>query len=347
MRPSVLFLALFAVLVCPHHGWAEWRSAHEANAALGRGINFGNALEAPEEGDWGMIIEEEYFDLAKKAGFDSIRLPVKWSAHAATEAPYTIDPKIFERVDWAIDNALKRDLCLVLNVHHYDEFYEDADEHLQRFLAIWKQISGRYSDRDHRLFFEILNEPRGKMDEEWLWRKICLETIETIRATNKDRMIVVGGPHYNCWQSVKLINLPGDDRNLIATFHYYDPIQFTHQGAGWVSLMDMEKFIGTKWEGTMPEKVEIVMAFDAVAEWANKHDRPVYLGEFGAIDKADIQSRAAWTEAVAREAEKRGFSWAYWEFGAGFGIYDREAEEWRPELVEALIPEWDPAAESE
>jgi endoglucanase len=38
-----------------------------------------------------------------------------------------------------------------------------------------------------------------------------------------------------------------------------------------------------------------------------------------------------------REAEKRGFSWAYWEFGSGFGAYDREKKEWRQPLLKALM----------
>src|SRR5512134_2270109 len=35
-----------------------------------RGINLGNMLEAPNEGEWGLFVQEEYFDLIKEAGFD-------------------------------------------------------------------------------------------------------------------------------------------------------------------------------------------------------------------------------------------------------------------------------------
>ena len=50
-----------------------------------------------------------------------------------------------------------------------------------------------------------------------------------------------------------------------------------------------------------------------------------------------MPSRARWTKAVVREAETRGFSWAYWEFGAGFGAYDPEAKAWRQPLLQSLI----------
>jgi hypothetical protein len=51
-----------------------------------------------------------------------------------------------------------------------------------------------------------------------------------------------------------------------------------------------------------------------------------------------MASRVAFTTYVREQAEQRGFAWAYWEFGAGFGIYDRDAEQWRIELRDALIP---------
>jgi endoglucanase len=50
-----------------------------------------------------------------------------------------------------------------------------------------------------------------------------------------------------------------------------------------------------------------------------------------------MESRIRWTTAVAREAEARGWSWAYWEFGAGFGVYDREQRQWHEGLKNALL----------
>jgi endoglucanase len=78
--------------------------------------------------------------------------------------------------------------------------------------------------------------------------------------------------------------------------------------------------------------------FDQAAKWSKEHKRPIYLGEFGAYEKADLESRVRWTTAIVREAEKRGFSWAYWEFGASFGAYDRQQGEWREPLLKALQP---------
>jgi len=57
------------------------REIRAAAAKLGRGINLGNALEAPKEGEWGVQLKAEYFPAIKKAGFATVRLPVRWSAH--------------------------------------------------------------------------------------------------------------------------------------------------------------------------------------------------------------------------------------------------------------------------
>ena len=79
--------------------------------------------------------------------------------------------------------------------------------------------------------------------------------------------------------------------------------------------------------------------FDAINSWAATNNVPVYLGEFGAYSKADIDSRERWTAFVAREAERRNFSWAYWEFCSGFGAYDSVGKKWNEQLLRALLPQ--------
>ncbi len=133
----------------------------EQNAALGRGINLGNALEAPNEGEWGVTLESEFFDLVKAAGFSSVRIPIRWSAHTSSEAPFTIDETFFARVDWAIDQALENDLMVIINIHHYEEIFEQPVQERDKFLSIWTQISNRYKDQPKEVLFEILNEPDG------------------------------------------------------------------------------------------------------------------------------------------------------------------------------------------
>jgi endoglucanase len=73
-------------------------------------------------------------------------------------------------------------------------------------------------------------------------------------------------------------------------------------------------------------------------KWGDTNNRPIFMGEFGAYSKADMEFRTTWTSYMARAAEERGFSWAYWEFCSGFGVYDQAAQNWVEPIYKALIP---------
>ncbi len=304
--------------------------------AFGRGINLANALEAPKEGDWGVVLKEEYFDRIKSAGFDSLRLPVCWPAHADASPPYRIDPKFFARVDWAIDQALRRRIVPIVDMHNYDELVQQPDKHRERFVAIWQQIAEHYQGYPRALAFELFNEPNGNLTAD-KWNQLLAETIEVVRRTNPTREIVVGPIAWNAIKELPSLELPERDRHLVVTVHYYNPFHFTHQGASWVGP-DSQQWLGTKWTGTPAEKQAVARDFDAAIAWAVKHRRPIWLGEFGAYSKAALDSRARWTRFVAAEALKRKMGFAYWEFCSGFGIYDPDRRQWIEPLKDALLP---------
>jgi endoglucanase len=453
------FLLLLSCLVM-----AKAQDIFELNQRLGRGVNFGNALEAPSEGEWGMTLESHFFDLVKEGGFDTIRLPVSWTHHASKEAPYTIDAKFMARVQWAVDEALAQNLNIIVNVHHYDELNKDPVADEARYLAIWQQIAEHFKAYPDTVYFELLNEPHDTFNGNTaLWNELLAKALNVVRESNPERAVIVGPTNWNSITSLGQLELP-DDPNLIVTVHFYDPFEFTHQGAEWANPSPP---VGTTWTGGnrrfsprwrkelqntgaefvtengrealqinfetseaefklhsvigprgftqlalqtdraidlrvvcnqneeqgvdvsteaatetvielsdcgSPERmIDIALQnvsdeaqtfsletlefrgdgktlvpfddqttalrekFDEAAEWSAKHHRPIFLGEFGAYGKADMDSRVLWTTFVRSEAEKRGFSWAYWEFGAGFGIYDREAKVWREGLLAVLL----------
>lgn len=307
------------------------------NEALGKGVNLGNALEAPTEGEWGMVIEEEFIQLISDAGFDAVRIPVRWNAHAMQSVPYTIADSFFERVDEVIRWALERDLKVVLNIHHYNTLFEKPQAHRERFLSIWDQIAKHYHDKPNDLIFEVLNEPHGNLSPS-LWNRYLARAIEVIRVSNPYRTLVIGTAPWGGIDGLKDLSIPENERNVIVTVHYYNPFQFTHQGASWAGEQ-ADEWVGRMWTANERQKAALGKDFDTVEEWAESHNRPIYLGEFGAYSAAPQESREIWTDYVRSAAEKRDFSWSYWEFGAGFGIYNRETNEWRDGLLEALLPE--------
>jgi endoglucanase len=300
-----------------------------------RGINLGNALEAPVEGEWGLVLQAEHFALIRQAGFDLVRIPIRWSAHAQTEPPYTIDAAFFERIDWVLSQARRQRLIVIINMHHYDDIYTDLAHHRKRFLALWQQIAHRYRKQGPSLLFEPLNEPNGAMDGD-PWNELAAEVIAVIRQSNPTRGIVLGPGNWNRIAQLLNLKLPPDP-NLIVTFHYYEPFHFTHQGAEWVS--GSSGWRGTTWEGKWWEQTPIGEELDLAKKIADQNGWQLFMGEFGAYNKADMDSRVRWTRYLAQEAEARGIAWAYWEFGAGFGVYDPATGAWRKELLRALIPD--------
>jgi endoglucanase len=438
----------------------------DANKLLARSVNFGNALEAPTEGAWGMTLEESFFEAVKQGGFTGIRLPIKFSSHALTVAPFTIDKPFLDRVDWAVAQATSRGLAIIVDMHHYDELMTAPAANKDRFLSLWQQIATHYKDAPNNVFFEIHNEPNSNIEP--LWNEYSSAALKVIRETNPTRAVIVGPNGWNSAWRLPELKLP-DDQNLIVTFHNYEPFTFTHQGAEWINPIPpvgvqwpvagvalRSPWQNWSWDTTLEpngntafnvtynkgyaglylhrddgasgflslkiktdkavsltvlcleknvqgvsnplgasvqtqagvtleiplsscgnpstvrdlmiqnnsanpqatfklEQLEFVSAskteslfsnaedkaaayLEYAAAWGKANNRPIFMGEFGAYGKADGASRVRWTTFMRAESEKRGFSWAYWEFGAGFGVYDRTAKAYRQDLLGALIP---------
>jgi len=313
----------------------EPTSTPSTNVELQRGVNMGNMLEAPNEGDWGLRVQEEYFDLIKDAGFDFVRLPVRWSTHAEADSPYLITPAFFTRVDQVVDWAVERNLTVIVDFHHYEEMMTDPWGNKDRYLGIWKQVAEHYQAYPSSVLFELLNEPNGQLNAA-LWNNYMFEALAIVRETNPTRDVVIGPVNWNAYDWLSTLDVPNDE-HLIVTFHYYLPFQFTHQGAEWVGD-DAQNWLGTEW-GNDEEKAQVISHFDAVTDWSQRHGNVrILLGEFGAYSKGPQDSRVRWTEFVRGTAESHSFAWAYWEMASGFGVYDPDAKVWREDLLRALIP---------
>ncbi len=312
----------------------SYKSPQTYNKLLSTGINLGNALDAPREGDWGVTLQAEYFPLIKNAGFTHVRVPIRWSAHALDQAPFTVESSFFDRVDWAVKQALDQNLLVVLNMHHYELLEKSPASQRERFLAMWQQIAHHYKDAPDTVAFEIYNEPSAAIDEA-VWADLSSAALKIIRAENAHRIVIIGPVRWNSIDSLSSLHLPDDDPDLIATVHYYEPFHFTHQNASWAGP-ESKQWLGTRWTDSTEERKRISLDFDKARAWSIGNKREIYLGEFGAYGEADMASRALWTRAVREEANKRKFSNAYWEFCSGFGAYDPVAKAWREPLLKAL-----------
>lgn len=328
-------LLFTTLLLCVTPIFAAGDDAFAQQRQLGKGMNMGNALEAPNEGAWGARIHDEDFPRLKKAGFDSVRIPVKWSAHADRSAPYAIDAAFMARVEHVVRAALDAQLAVVLNVHHYDELDKDPVAHRERFTALWTQIATRFAGFPDRLQFEAYNEPHDQQTAKE-WNLNFAAALKEIRKGNPTRAVHVGGVQWNQVNTLKDLDLPADDRHLILHIHYYSPFHFTHQGAPW--MKEAAAWKGTKWDGTPADQAAVRKDFDIALAYAKAQNRPVHLGEFGSCSGVDdMAARVRWTNFIRQAAEERGFTWSYWEYQAHFGIWDPKAQVWRTPLVDALV----------
>src|SRR5438876_5521597 len=119
-----------------------------------KGINLGNRLEAPNEGDWGGVIQAGDFPFIARRGFDHVRIPIRFSGHASSASPYTIDATFFSRVDTVLDQAAAANLAVVVDMHAYDDLAADVAGQRDRFAALWTQIAARYQGRPDTVAFE-------------------------------------------------------------------------------------------------------------------------------------------------------------------------------------------------
>jgi endoglucanase len=304
----------------------------EQNRRLGRGVNiigYDPIWRSREQAHF----QAKHFRLLKEAGFESVRVNLHAFVHMDQAAGWTLRPQWFETLDWATTNATAHGLQVILDLHEYNRMGEDPEGHKARFLGFWKQVSAHCKDAPNSVLFEILNEPNKRLNPA-LWNQYFHEALAIIRETNPTRSVIVGPAFWNSVDHLHELELPTADQHLIVTVHYYKPMQFTHQGAAWAGQTDKT---GVVW-GSDAERKAVQDDFAKVTAWAKEHGRPVFLGEFGAYDKAPMDSRTRYIDCVARDAEASGWSWAYWQFDSDFILWDMKGEHWVEPILHALIP---------
>lgn len=315
---------------------AQQRALFDYNRSMGKGVNLGNVFEAPVEGTWGNPFKDDFFIKIKQAGFGHVRIPTRWDTpeRCLQNTPYTINPVFMSRMQYVVDLALASGLKVILNMHHHDEIFTNPNGVKPRFLSQWNQIATHFKSYPDGLILEVMNEPHDLLSPE-LWNVFFADALKEIRKTNPTRVVLMGVAEYGGLGALgKLV--PPADTNVIATIHYYNPFQFTHQGADWTGTQSQE-WLGTKWNDLEAERDVMKQEFASAKQYEKDHNIPINIGEFGAYEKADMASRVRWTTFLARYLESIDFSWAYWEWSAGFGVYNPTNGQYKTDLLNALI----------
>jgi hypothetical protein len=206
-------------------------------------------------------------------------------------------------------------------------------------------LAKRYAGRDpDRVMFEMLNEPVFPNDAE-RWQKIQARWVQAMRQVVPNHTLIVTGNEWGGISGLRKLN-PLDDKNLVYSFHFYDPFQFTHQGATWAGP-GLEELKGIPYPATperckdMLEKItdssekqrmrNFCLSYETAsktknrlaeaADWGKANNAPLWLGEFGVYcPNAPAADRAQWINDVRQAAEAFKIGWSLWGYDECFGL---------------------------
>ncbi|MGB6745998.1 MAG: cellulase family glycosylhydrolase [Terracidiphilus sp.] len=350
---------------------AEVQTAFARAQHLKRGINVSHWF-SQNPGDYSAHhtdTETTPDDIATIArlGFDNVRLsidaaPLEQYAHG----PEGLNSDFTGRLDRAVDTILADGMAVTIDVHpedNYKQAMRTDNNAVDRFVMLWRKLAAHYAGRDpDRVFFEILNEPEE--NDPYRWAGIQARVAAAIREAAPRNTIIATGPNYSDIADLLTMH-PLEDGNVIYNFHFYDPHEFTHQGAGWgesfwsyehgipyppteSSMQDLlkevpdpanryrlENYWLDHWDGH-----RIRLLIDEAAAWASANHVPLICNEFGAYRPySDPVSRTNWIRDVRTALEADSIGWAMWDYHNGFGVAVRDRDGKSvvdPQTVEAL-----------
>lgn len=305
-------------------------------------------------------------DIAQIAswGMDHIRLPIDYMILEDDDKPFKYKEEGFSYVDSCIRWCEKYHLNIILDLHRAPgyAFYSlnenrlFEDEFMQeRFIGLWKAIANRYKGHGSSLVFELLNEIVEP--DSTRWNRLSRRVVQEIRDIDKERVIIIGGNNYNSVYTLHELDRIEDDR-LVYTFHFYEPLIFTHQKAAWVDpLRDLE------FEVTYPSGKELYEAYLAKGEefktkypfeenidkeylrkilqpaltFAKERNAILYCGEYGVIERAPMDSNLRWHKDLCDLLIEYGIGRTVWSYKLmDFPMVDKDSHVRNKELIKIV-----------
>ena len=331
----------------------ECSTAWENSRSMDIGL-WENSINA--ETAWGNPkVTRKTIKAIKDAGFNAIRIPIRWQCHITNPQAMSIDKAWIKRIKEVINWCLDCDMKVMINTHH-DQWLEGRPKHkhmqenCQKLALLWFNIASEFADYDYRLAFAGTNE----VHEPDNWGKPTAENLEVQNAYNQTFIDVVratGGNNvkrhlivqtYVCNPDFGLYNgdfiiptdIEGNGNDYMSVeFHYYTPWEYAGEGKFYYWGEQYRQFgdVPTSNEQAM---VDLFNRADSI--WGNT-GLGVIIGEWGVSDHYKSgqaekihENMTYYCQFLVSEARKRGFSTFIWDnnsFGNGmekFGIFDRK-----------------------
>lgn len=292
-------------------------------ARLGIGWNLGNHFDAYNNGvsgetAWGNPkATQATMNKVKAAGFSTVRIPVTWMGHIGAAPDYKIDEKWLNRVAEVVGYAEAAGLNAIVNMHHdgadsknwldIKTAAKDPAVHqqiLDQVSAMWRQIADKFKDKGDFLIFEAFNEIH---DGGWGWGENrndggkqyqCLNEwnqafVDAVRASggeNANRILGIPAYCTNVDIAVQTFVMPEDvvEGRLIMAVHCYDPYDYTLPAtkSEWGHTADESKKVSGD------NEADLKRVFEKIYNNFIKKGIPVYMGEFGCVNRATEREQA-------------------------------------------------------
>ena len=354
--PLALFVA-FASAAAAQDRASDVQNAFGRAQHLKRGINASEWFAQTE--DYSASRTDRYTDAADIAliarlGFDHVRLsidaaPLEASLQALPGGGENSD--FLARLDRAVDTMLGDGLSVLIDIHPSDDYKQrlrNGNDSVDRLAMLWRKLAAHYAGRDpERVFFEIMNEP--EVSDPYRWAGLQARVAAAIRQAAPKHTIIATGAMWSDVQDLLALQSLADG-NVIYNFHFYEPHEFTHQGATWgepwwsyshsipypATESSMQQLLKQVPDGANRYQLEnywlnhwdaghIRALIDEAAEWGRKNHVPLICDEFGAYrEHTDPASRINWIRDVRTALEADGIGWTMWDYRGGFGVVRKE-----------------------
>ncbi|MFZ1086392.1 MAG: glycoside hydrolase family 5 protein [Terracidiphilus sp.] len=364
--PCIALLLALALPATAQDRAAELQTAFHRAQHLKRGINASSWFA--QSRDYSAAQTDRYTDaqdiaLMANLGFDSVRLSIDAAPLIGrSRGQDGMNAEFLARLDRAVDAMLAQGLAVQIDLHPEDGLKQKlftGNDGVDQLTALWRLLAAHYATRDpERIFFEILNEP--EVNDPYRWAGIQARVAAAIREVAPKNTIIATGPNYSDIPDL-LTQHPLPDGNVIYSFHFYYPHEFTHQGASWSvpywnythdipypatessmaevlkevpnasNRYDLERYWLDHWDGH-----RIRLLIDEAAAWGKENRVPLICNEFGAYrEHSDAQSRMNWIHDVRTALEADGIGWTMWDYRGGFGVVFKK--DGQPAVVDTAV----------
>ncbi|SOE23070.1 endoglucanase [Spirosomataceae bacterium TFI 002] len=353
---GILFFCPFLLMSCAKKESLNSSKIKENSFKVHRGTNIAHWLsQSKKRGeDRAMFFTEADVAFIDSVGFDHIRMPV--DEEQLWDQGGNRNEEAFKLLDNFLGWAQKYELKVILDLHKLRSHHFNATEkplwekpeEQQKFIKLWKDLASAVNKYPNSMLaYEFMNEPVADTAEEW--NKLLGMVADSIRSWEPKRVLVIGS---NRWQSVNTfdeLRVPANDKNILLSFHFYEPFYLSHYRASWTKMKDFAGEVNypgqivvngvTQEEKRIYNRESLEKMMAKPIHLADSLGLPLYCGEFGIIDGSPENAKLAWYKDMVAIFEKHKIGYANWNYKAGsFGIVDKDMKP-RGEYVEILTKE--------